>query len=272
MLLSCNLFFFAAAAQQAEANAEARRAQKHSKPATAVTTATPSPGKHATRVVEDGSITTPSRRSQHRDSDAVSVHSRSSSRASSPIHSSRYSDDGSLLHEKDFVVHTGHETLAGHSDSPHYEIHAPAGPTGFQYETEAEHAAMQAHPEIRVDRHQHGHPVDGQLRVPTPQKASNGGPASSRRRPPPTPETWDHLAHALRVLRDKGYDATEAEAYLPMAEGQYIYPDVEQDFDRFYHHVLKRLTPAWRAEEPPEIVGAALEFAEAYECIRDIVA
>jgi hypothetical protein len=80
------------------------------------------------------------------------------------------------------------------------------------------------------------------------------------------------MAHALRVLRDSGYDATESDAYLPMVESQYIYPDVEESFDRFYHHILKRLTPAWRADEPKEVVAAALEFAEAYECVRDIVA
>jgi pterin-4a-carbinolamine dehydratase len=277
LFLYCAIdWWVSAAAQQAEANAEAHRQQQQQHRSdeskeTTVAVIREARGAAPPLKAEDvGRSSSP--RQHHRDTDAVSVNSQSSSRSSSrrnsPIHSSRYSDDGTLLHQHDFVVHTGHEIPLGHSDSPHREIHAPGTPEGrMRYETETEHAALQAHPELPVDRRQAGHPVEGQLPLPQAMKPASSG----RRRPPPTPETWGHMAHALRVLRDSGYDATESDIYLPMVESQYIYPDVEESFDRFYHHILKRLTPAWRADEPKEVVSAALEFAEAYECVRDIV-
>jgi hypothetical protein len=189
------------------------------------------------------------------------------------MHSSRISDDGTQLHDHDFIVHTGGDILLGRSDSPKHEIHAPGTPNGFMYETESDHASLQGHPGLHVDRHQFGHTIQGQLSKSVNAIELNQVTSipSHRRRPPPTPDTWKHMAHALRVLRDKGYDPAEADMYLPMVEAEYVYPDMEEAFEKFYLHIRKRLTPASRAEEPQEIVDAALEFVEAYEIIRDIV-
>ncbi len=181
------------------------------------------------------------------------------------VHSTMMPDDGRQIHEHEFRVHTGHDISLGHSDAPHHEIFPPDPKVG-RYETESEHASFQAHPE-RVSHKQFGREGVASLPFGITEKPAG----YVRRRPPITSETWGCMAAALRVLRDRGYDSSEADYFLPMIESGYIHPDAEAALYHFYSHVLKRISPEWASSEPVDIVSACRQFISGYEEVKDIV-
>ena len=83
--------------------------------------------------------------------------------------------------------------------------------------------------------------------------------------------TWSEMAEALRVLRDLGFDSSEADFFLPTIEAGYIHPDAEAPLYHFYRHLLKRISQEWVPTEPATVVSACRQFVSGYEKIKDIV-
>jgi hypothetical protein len=194
-------------------------------------------------------------RHHHNRSDTVPVSNEKS------VHSSMYTDEGKLLHPHDFIVSTGHDITLGHSDAPKYEIHSRVStPENMcTYETESMHADQQVYP----DKNHLQHGQDHIYRAPKEFTRRSSSTAS--------PETWSHMVHALKVLKDMYFDRAETDMYLPMFEEQRIHPDMEDQVYHFYKHLIHRLTPEYREKEPVPVVAASLEFIEAYETLKGII-
>ena len=82
--------------------------------------------------------------------------------------------------------------------------------------------------------------------------------------------TWEKMVHALKSLKQTGFDVGETETYLPMFEMHVIHPAMEADIFKFYKHLLRRLEPDARISEPVHVVEAALGFVEGYEELKSI--
>lgn len=178
------------------------------------------------------------------------------------VHSSKYSDSGQLLHDRDFRVHTGSSVLLGRSDAPHYEIKSTrTGP--MSYETETEHANEQVL-RFPVDHHQHGQDYFNSAPI------ANSIVPASLSYPADDVKIWDVMVMAMTDLIERGFDVGNCEAYLPMMEAHTIFPDMESDIFSFYQHLQRRVTPEWQLTEPMEVVATAQQFIEAYEALKGI--
>ena len=140
---------------------------------------------------------------------------------------------------------SSHNIPPGHSDAPHHEIY-PTDPHVGSYETESQHANRQAHPEDNSFK-QYG--KENQFRPAFNAMSSEDAKKRTKelwKIPFKPTEAWIHMTHALKTLINHGYDSTEAEYLLPVTESEVTYPGAEEAMEKFYNHILHRLTPAWR--------------------------